>query len=1326
MITKKKFLSIFSLLLMVTMVFTLLLTIDGSQVNAEEPGVYLYENVNYEGRLLYDDFRGIYDLPGPGLEKVRSLKIVGDYAVVLTDYGIFSNTVQSFYADKDDLVDTNIGYTADKIEVYELPAYGEGVYLYENTNYDGKMLRFGPGSYNLDEDFGFDDQLSSLKIVGGYDVTLYQDDWSDTEETFYNDDPDLSDNVVGDNKVSTIIVRENKSDWMEQLSKDNPLFQKQKLWEVLLPGTHDSGTSTFDDETWLLAPDNRSVNISDPNDISRFFAANFGQNEIANLTQTQSLTVEEQLFAGARYLDLRVGPFMVWEEDRDNCFIVDPVTGEVICNKEFLKFPTDLRTMHGLYGEKVEDILNGVQNFVTRHPKEIVILDFQHFHEMKPESYDHLVSLLDSKFSNQLITRNELQTNTLEDLWSNGKNIVVLFGEDHHYNNINPSVTISNYIDNTKVLKRSTSLVSPWPNTDDISELREKIYSNLEDARDEKLFVSQMVMTPTTPSISENIYMNFDCLFYGDDNCKNLHNDYAVPANNLVMEEVNNGFLKDPRTNIIMLNYFDETTIVDDIIKENNSLILKPTNTQMELEDDLIISWENPDVSKYFGELSNSENNNLGLPYFKVFVYKDGENIGASDVGGTTYTYTDLDHDENYHKYQLKLVVMANQSGGTVLYDSGFIDVLDSDQLQFTNIGMRRTSGSHLELSWEVPSEKMDNYFIDLNDSLFNDGALRYRVELYKDNVRLESFLKGPKMTYMDIDYDGDYHKYQLRLIVEDNYVESIILYDSDFIDVLDSDQLLDIDVGPTATNLNAEVVEGGIQLTWDHAEIIEAYFPGKEFNYEIYRDGEYVSQTNPGSNSNILEVNLFEMAEPHEYSLRLMVYENYDDRRTTIFDGAHSAAVTVPSLNLKPTNIQTEVVDNGLLMSWDNPDVSRYFGPLSDTDHEGDGLPYYFVYAYKDGEYMGLSEISGTTYMDENYDGKPHNYQLRLYVKANWDNVLYDSGLIDVVDMDQLQLTNTQTKLTDLGLQLSWNNPESAIKNYFGDELASEDHEDGFTPYYVVYVYRDGEHIGISDVSGGTTYTDINYDGQPHNYQLRLYVKANWDNVIYDSGLIDVVEMDQLQLTNTQTKLTDSGLQLSWNNPESAIKNYFGDELASEDHEDGFTPYYVVYVYRDGEHIGISDVSGGTTYTDINYDGQPHNYQLRLYVKANWNNFLYDSGFIDVVDSDQLELKHVQTEVIDSGLQLSWTNPESAIKNYFGDELASEDHEDGFTPYYVVYVYRDGEHIGISDISGGSTYEDKNYDGQPHSYQLRLYVKANWTNFLYDSGLIMVSDPQS
>ncbi|NDI36294.1 hypothetical protein, partial [Chengkuizengella sediminis] len=702
---KKKGLYMSSLILMFTMAFTLLLTVGGLKVNAEEPGVYLYEHANYGGRELHFG-PGDYNLDEDfGFDdKLSSLKIVGDYGVVLFQDD-WSDNREPFYADDPDLSNNYVGN--DKVStiiVYEIPADGEGVYLYEHTNYGGQVLRFGHGSFNLDEDFGFDDKLSSLRIVGNYNVTLYQDDWSDTDETFYNDDTNLSDNDVGNDKVSTITVREDKRDWMDQVSKDNPSFEELKLTEVLLPGTHDSGTATFDDgEEWHLATDVSDYDLSDYDDFNRIIVEIFGENEVANLGQTQELIIKEQLYEGVRYVDLRVGPFMRWETE--NCSIAPG--GIVVCDDIFRQYSTDLRTMHGLYGEKVEDILNGVQNFVTQNPKEIIILGFQHFHEMTETSYDHLVSQLENKFSNQLISLDELQTNTLEELWSNGKNIVVLFGKDNHENNINPSVTISQYIDNEKILDRGSSMVSTWHNTDDPSVIRDRMYSDLNNENDEKLYVSQLILTPPTPSTGDQIAMHFDCLF--TPSCPNLHDDFAVPANNVVMEEVNNGFLEDPRTNIIMLDYFNETTIVDDIIQENRKNF-KPTNIQTRVTDNgLLISWDNPDVSRYFGPLSDTDHEGDGLPYYVVYAYKDGEYMGTSKISGGA-TYTDLNYDGQPHNYQLRLYVKANWDN--VLYDSGLIDVVDMEQLQLTNTQTKLTDLG-LQLSWDYPESAITDYFGD-------------------------------------------------------------------------------------------------------------------------------------------------------------------------------------------------------------------------------------------------------------------------------------------------------------------------------------------------------------------------------------------------------------------------------------------------------------------------------------------------------------------------------------------------------------------------------------------------------------------------------------
>lgn len=93
---------------------------------------------------------------------------------------------------------------------------------------------------------------------------------------------------------------------------------------------------------------------------------------VYNQSRAQDYKVSEQLNAGIRYLDLRVGPNQWFE-------------GFTFHNQE-----TVLRTMHGLHGEGVEEILQATKDFLAANPKEIVILDFQHFHAMTDTSYAHL------------------------------------------------------------------------------------------------------------------------------------------------------------------------------------------------------------------------------------------------------------------------------------------------------------------------------------------------------------------------------------------------------------------------------------------------------------------------------------------------------------------------------------------------------------------------------------------------------------------------------------------------------------------------------------------------------------------------------------------------------------------------------------------------------------------------------------------------------------------------------------------------------------------------------------------------------------------------
>ena len=48
--------------------------------------------------------------------------------------------------------------------------------------------------------------------------------------------------------------------------------------------------------------------------------------------------------------------------------------------------------MHGLYGSKTENIIQDINHFLEAHPKDIVLLDFNHVYDMTEFSHKQLMS----------------------------------------------------------------------------------------------------------------------------------------------------------------------------------------------------------------------------------------------------------------------------------------------------------------------------------------------------------------------------------------------------------------------------------------------------------------------------------------------------------------------------------------------------------------------------------------------------------------------------------------------------------------------------------------------------------------------------------------------------------------------------------------------------------------------------------------------------------------------------------------------------------------------------------------------------------------------
>jgi len=179
-------------------------------------GVYLYEHPDYQGRCIkltesVGDLR-IYAFD----DTVSSVRVVGDWTVTL--YSDLDGTgVSSTFTQSDpNVIDDGIGdnqATSVGIQRGHTPppdAYsceGEGVYLYEHPDYQGRCVKLTESVGDL-RVLDFDDSVSSVRVVGDWTVVLFSDLYgAGVSSTFNQDDPNVADDAIGDNQATSVSVQ---------------------------------------------------------------------------------------------------------------------------------------------------------------------------------------------------------------------------------------------------------------------------------------------------------------------------------------------------------------------------------------------------------------------------------------------------------------------------------------------------------------------------------------------------------------------------------------------------------------------------------------------------------------------------------------------------------------------------------------------------------------------------------------------------------------------------------------------------------------------------------------------------------------------------------------------------------------------------------------------------------------------------------------------------------------------------------------------------------------------------------------------------------------
>lgn len=300
----------------------------------------------------------------------------------------------------------------------------------------------------------------------------------------------------------TIGFKINRPKWMEVAGTthgDVPLNQ----W--VLPGTHDSGTSSItSNSAW--APDAEWYH--------------YVKTIVAKWAKTQTKPIQGQLNDGIRYFDLRVAK-------------ADSGTGYAF--------------VHSLEGDSVEAALEAVQVFLANNTQEIVILDFNKFYAT--EAFDHagLVALILKYLGPLIIPPQQIGTLTPNNIWRSSGRVIVAYADDTIVSQ-NPS----------KLWPRqeasNSAISSPWPNTNDITVLKQKLDASIINRTFSKFFVLQCVMTPGALQLA-NL-------------ASDLQNWAATTTNPFIYDQLKQVWITQ-KPNIIMLDFYEDTEIIDYVISAN-------------------------------------------------------------------------------------------------------------------------------------------------------------------------------------------------------------------------------------------------------------------------------------------------------------------------------------------------------------------------------------------------------------------------------------------------------------------------------------------------------------------------------------------------------------------------------------------------------------------------------------------------------------------------------------------------------------------------------------------------------------------------------------
>lgn len=269
---------------------------------------------------------------------------------------------------------------------------------------------------------------------------------------------------------------------------------------------------------------------------------------IRNWSITQSLNFTEQLNAGIRYFDLRVS-----------------IKKHGSKGKKSEKQPDELRLIHGLFGPTHKATMEEICEFLESHPKEIILLDFNHFYHMDKKHHSECVDSMKSIFGDKLCPyQTDTESLTFKFMWENGYQVIVFY---HHQD---PNHKLD--IDPNDHLWPGSYIPSAWLNVSKLSDFKLKLdemfRKRITSAPDGKahnstFHVCQGVLTPVASQIVGGLASSLK------EKCSDQIAAYYVD------------WLKSTRPgkngiNICIIDFVETENYIRTVIRLNEKLLKKP------------------------------------------------------------------------------------------------------------------------------------------------------------------------------------------------------------------------------------------------------------------------------------------------------------------------------------------------------------------------------------------------------------------------------------------------------------------------------------------------------------------------------------------------------------------------------------------------------------------------------------------------------------------------------------------------------------------------------------------------------------------------------